>query len=236
MTTIDLRAVSFSYRGHGGKPALNNITFAVGPGVTGVVGPNGAGKSTLLRVLAGLHRPDRGTALVNGAPPGALRVAGKIGLIPETPIFDHYVTVGEFITGLTRLLQAREAWLQQIEEIWNQPLGSLSLGQKRRVELTASLIGDPALLLLDEPTNGLDPFALAHLRETIADLKDGSRAIFVSSHHLDELQRTADRLLVIADGRCRGCWEREASIREFGSVEGLFKTVVGDLSATDSTC
>lgn len=236
MTTIDLGAVSFSYRGHGGKPALNNITFAVGPGVTGVVGPNGAGKSTLLRVLAGLQRPDHGTALVNGAPPEALRVAGKIGLIPETPIFDHYVTVGEFITGLTRLLQAREAWLQRIEEIWNQPLGSLSLGQKRRVELTAALIGDPALLLLDEPTNGLDPFALAHLREKIAELKNGSRAIFVSSHHLDELQRTADRLLVIADGSCRGCWEREASIREFGSVEGLFTAVVGDLSATASTC
>lgn len=236
MNTIDLRAVSFAYRGQGGKAALKDITFAVGPGITGVVGPNGAGKSTLLRLLAGLHLPQHGTVLVNGAPPEALRVSGRVGLIPETPIFDDYLTVGEFVTGLTRLLRARNAHWPQLEEIWNQSLGALSLGQKRRVELTAALIGDPDLLLLDEPTNGLDPFALAQLRETIAGLSDGRRTIVVSSHHLDELQRTADRLLVVAAGRCRGWWERAAVVREFGSVEGLFTAVLGDLSAPDPAC
>jgi ABC-2 type transport system ATP-binding protein len=159
------------------RPALDGVSFAVGAGVTGVIGPNGAGKSTLLRLLAGLHEPDRGTVLVNGSPPRVVRRSGKVGLIPETPIFDDYLTVEEFITGLCRLLDltvGRAA--QQLEEIWHRPLGSLSLGQKRRVELAAALTADPDLILLDEPTNGLDPFAIAQLRETVGSLRNGTRA------------------------------------------------------------
>jgi ABC-2 type transport system ATP-binding protein len=235
--TIEFRDVRFSYGRKRARPALDGVSFAVGAGVTGVVGPNGAGKSTLLRLLAGMHEPDHGTVLVNGAPPGVVRATGKVGLIPETPIFDDYLTVGEFITGLARLLHVTHARVsQQLEDIWTRPLGSLSLGQKRSVELAAALTGDPDLILLDEPTNGLDPFAIARLRETVGSMRDSGRVLLISSHHLDELQRTADRVLVIADGRCHGCWEHAAAIREFGSVEGLFNTVIGNLSPADPAC
>lgn len=229
MTTIECRDVYFAYRSTPAAPALDGVTFTFGGGVTGVVGPNGAGKSTLLRLLAGLLEPTRGSIWVDGASPAALRLAGGIGLVPEAPALPDYLTTREFLAGLARLTDAEAVRMHRLADIADRRLGTLSLGQKRKVELAAALTGDPHLLLLDEPTNGLDPFATAHLRETISDLNDGKRAIVVSSHHLDELQRTADRVLIFARGRCRGCWQRDLALREFGSIEGLFQVMLSEL-------
>jgi ABC-2 type transport system ATP-binding protein len=89
--------------------------------------------------------------------------------------------------------------------------------------MAAALTADPALLLLDEPTNGLDPLAVRWLREVLLDLKKGGKAILISSHHLDELQRLADVLIFVRSGRSTGSWSRSQALRDFPSLEALFE-------------
>jgi ABC-type multidrug transport system ATPase subunit len=231
MSTIDIRNVSFRYarsRAH----ALEDVSFRAAPGVIGLVGPNGAGKSTLLRLMAGLESPTAGEIRVNGKAPAALAHAGAIGLLPETPLFDEYLTVREFIGGLGALATINtESALAGLAAIQDARLGTLSLGQKRRVELAAATIGMPALLLLDEPTNGLDPFAVTELRHRVMDLRNDLLWIVFSSHHLDELQRIADTIVVLEAGRSLGCWTRDEVMRDHGSLEALFHETLGTRAA-----
>ena len=233
MPELDVRNVVFCYP-RNAEPALADVTFRIGAGITGIVGPNGAGKSTLLRILAGFVSPQSGTVRIDGRPPRELRTACRIGLIPETPWFDDYLTVADFIGGLATITGTSAApALAHLDEIADRQLGALSLGQKRRVELAAALLNDPDLVLLDEPTNGLDPFAIAEMRRQLESMNVQRRTVFVSSHHLDELQRTADQFVLLAKGRFIGCWERAAAINEHGSVEGLFHGVLGNLASAE---
>jgi ABC-type multidrug transport system ATPase subunit len=231
MSVIETSNVSFRYPGSR-APALEDVSFRAGPGIIGLVGPNGAGKSTLLRLMAGLEPPTAGEIRVNGKPPSALANAGAIGLIPETPLFDEYLTVSEFIEGLGTLSDTNaEAAMANVAAIHDSRLGMLSLGQKRRVELAAATIGMPALLLLDEPTNGLDPFAVTELRHRVTTLRSDLLWIVFSSHHLDELQRIADTIVVLQAGRSLGCWTRDEVMRDHGSLEALFHDKLGTRTA-----
>jgi ABC-type multidrug transport system ATPase subunit len=231
MNTIDILNVSFRYP-KGRVSALVDVSFRAAPGIIGLVGPNGAGKSTLLRLLAGLESPTAGEIRVNGKAPAALAHAGAIGLLPETPVFDEYLTVREFIGGLGALAGINtESALAGVAAIQDARLGALSLGQKRRVELAAATIGMPALLLLDEPTNGLDPFAVTELRHRVMDMRNDLLWIVFSSHHLDELQRIADTIVVIEAGRSLGCWTRDEVMRDHGSLEALFHDTLGTHAA-----
>lgn len=224
MATVELRDVSFTYR-RNGHPVIDRVTATIPPGVMGLVGPNGAGKSTLLRIIAKYLRPSSGSVeIISGDAAGPLPL---VGLIPETPLFDGHLEVGDFLTGIATLAKLPNPTFRDgLNNIWHTRLSELSLGQKRKVEIAAALIGMPSVLLFDEPTNGLDPFALRDLRGTIDMCNDGKRAIVVSSHHLDELQRSADSLLVMSAGRMIGVWTREQMAAEHGSIEALFKNRV----------
>ena len=227
MSTIEISNVSFRYPGSR-SAALEDVSFRAGPGIIGLVGPNGAGKSTLLRLMAGLESPSAGEIHVHGKAPAALAHAGAIGLIPETPLFDEYLTVNEFIGGLGALSEMDAAGaLAGVATIRDSRLGALSLGQKRRVELAAATLGMPGLLLLDEPTNGLDPFAVTELRNRVIALRNDLLWIVFSSHHLDELQRIADTIIVLQAGRSLGCWSRDQVMNEHGSLEALFHDILG---------
>lgn len=235
MPGIELCNVCFTYRGSA-QAALDQFSVRIPAGVTAVIGPNGAGKSTLLRLLAGLAEPSSGTIIADGRTPARLRAERKTGLIPETPMFDGYLTVGEFLEGLSVLTNAPASQWQHHTSLLDKRLATLSLGQIRTVELAAALAGNPSLLLLDEPTNGLDPFAVVQLREFMAVINTSERTILVSSHHLDELQRTADRFMLVFAGHCVGCWNREDAAREFGSVERLFRDIIGNLQNAEAGC
>lgn len=235
MNLLEVRHVSFGYRKN--TAVLRDVSFSVEPGITGLVGPNGAGKSTLLRLIAGLEIPESGDILVNGQKPGARLHSETVGLIPETPVFDGYLRVGDFLSGIAAIAQkASDSALAAAYGLLDLRLATLSLGQKRRVELAAAMIGEPRLLLLDEPTNGLDPFAISELRNTLIALKSPSMHIVFSSHHLDELQRIADTIVLIRAGSCPGCWSREAVIRDHGSVENLFHEALGNSLITEPLC
>jgi ABC-2 type transport system ATP-binding protein len=226
---IECHDVSLTYR-RGAVRALQHVDLRIQPGIVGLVGANGAGKTSLLRLLAGELSPTTGQIRIGGLAPAAYRLTRGFGSIPDQPRFPSYLTVGEFLDGLRRvcgtlaLSDAERALAEDFDlgALEARLLGSLSLGQKRRVELLAALIGDPDLLLLDEPTNGLDPLAVTALRRGLLACKRPGRLVLVSSHHLDELQRVADHVLILSAGRLVGDHSADAVRQREESLESLF--------------
>ncbi|MGW8265128.1 MAG: ABC transporter ATP-binding protein [Longimicrobiales bacterium] len=210
---------------------LKGFTADFHPGITGLVGPNGAGKTTFLRTVAGLLRPSRGRLEIHGMDPGAFLARGGIGFLPENPVFPRYLTVREFLKGLCfgadpERTKAREfEGALQLQGIFEQRLDCLSLGQRKKVALSAACLGEPRVMLLDEPTNGLDPIAVRGLRQALMVERERRVTVIVSSHHLDELQRIADALVFLKDGVGVGAWARDAALTAFGSLEVLFDHV-----------
>ena len=192
--------------------ALDSVSCALTEGIVGLVGANGAGKTTLLRSVAGAVEPTAGTVSVGGIDARRYRQTRPIGFIPAQPRFPAYLTVAQFLDGLrqvcgnTPVTEPERVLAAEFElgRLGDRRLNALSLGQARRVEVVAALIGDPDVILFDEPTNGLDPIAMTQLRAGILAAKRPGRCIIVSSHHLDELQRLAERVLFLREGRLVG--------------------------------
>ncbi|MBI4544340.1 MAG: ATP-binding cassette domain-containing protein [Gemmatimonadetes bacterium] len=233
MPRVRLSGVSFRY-GRSPTPALQNLELELGDGVIGIIGPNGAGKTTLFRLLLGSLAPAAGTLLINGEPPTLYRSRHPLGFLPERLAFEEYLTTGEFLLGLERLtggMQPSDRLAQLfgggIGDIWSARLGSLSLGQQRKVELAATLIADPDLLLLDEPTNGLDPSSVAWLRGAVLEQRRPGRTMLIASHHLDELQRVVDHLVLLNRGRVVADLARGAALAKHGSFEAFFLDTLG---------
>lgn len=226
---IQCHDVSLTY-GRGAVRALQHLDLGIRPGIVGLVGANGAGKTTFLRLLAGELAPTSGHLTIGGLTPGAYRTQRGFGSIPDQPRFPDHLTVGEFLDGLralcgaTGLEDAEQALAADfaVGDLESRLLGSLSLGQKRRVELVAALIGDPDLVLLDEPTNGLDPLAVHALRRGLLAIRRPGRLLMVSSHHLDELQRVTDHVLILSQGRLVGEHSAEDVRARDQSLESLF--------------
>src|SRR5215469_4710384 len=160
--------------------ALDQLTIAVGPGITGLIGANGAGKSTLIKILLGLLEPTSGTAAVLGhdCVTDGFAIRTLTGYMPEHDCLPPDVTATELVTHLGRMsglpaTAARERAADSLrhvglyEERYRQ-IGTYSTGMKQRVKLAQALVGDPRLLLLDEPTNGLDPAGRTAMLDLIA--------------------------------------------------------------------
>ena len=194
--------------------ALDDLTMAVGPGITGLVGANGAGKSTLIKILLGLLPPSSGTASVLGldtAGHGA-RIRALTGYMPEHDCLPPDVTATEFVTHMGRMsglpaTAAKERAAESLrhvglyEERYRQ-IGTYSTGMKQRVKLAQALAGDPRLLLLDEPTNGLDPAGRAAMLDLISRIGgEFGISVVVSSHLLGEVEQICDHLIAIDGGR-----------------------------------
>lgn len=224
MAEVRLSAVSYRYAGRD-RPALNDVSLAIGPGITGIIGPNGAGKSTLFRLIAGVQLPSSGTVLIDGRTPHSYLAGHVIGLQPEAPAFQEELTAGEFLTGLAALTRTEPRFPFGTDELRDLRLGQLSLGQKRRVELAAALTGDAQLLLLDEPTNGLDPFAVIAFRDAVHAARTGNRTIIINSHHLDELQRIVDHVVLLNDGRIDLSSSTSEVMDQHGSFDDLFRNL-----------
>jgi ABC-2 type transport system ATP-binding protein len=223
VTEISVRGLTKRF---GPVTAVEGLTFDVPSGqITGFLGPNGAGKTTTLRMLLGLVRPTAGTALIGGrryqALPHPRRVVGAAleatGAHPGRRARDHLRILAQ-VTGVPD---------ERVDQVLDQVgltaaarrrVGGYSLGMRQRLGLAAALLGDPSVLLLDEPANGLDPAGIAWLRALLRDLAADGRAVLVSSHVLSEIDRTADRVIIIHEGRLR----HAGPLAELDDLEAAF--------------
>ncbi len=204
---ISLERVS---RWYGNVVAVNDISFALAPGITGLLGPNGAGKTTLLHMLAGLLRPSSGRIRVAGQAawhnPSVYR---SIGLVPEREAVHSFLTGREFATLAARLQRlddpvaaaAKAMQTVDLEAAADRPIGTYSKGMRQRAKIAAALVHEPPILLLDEPFNGMDPRQRIHMMALLRSMAAAGRTILFSSHILEEVERLADGVLVIVAGR-----------------------------------
>jgi len=197
---------------YGQREVVTDATFALHRGeVFGFLGPNGAGKTTTIRMLVGLVRPTRGRVVIDGHDvrhefEAAMR---RVGCIVETPDLYRFLTGRENLEHFARMLGdgAKErisplAELVKMSGRLDEPVRTYSLGMRQRIGIAQALLGDPAVLILDEPTNGLDPAGIREMRGLIRHLADErGLAVFVSSHILSEVEKTADRIAIVHRGR-----------------------------------
>jgi ABC-type multidrug transport system ATPase subunit len=175
--------------------------------VFGFLGPNGAGKTTTLRMLLGLIRPSSGSAQVVGHRPGEPAGLARIGSLVESPAFYPYLSGREnlkVVADYAGLPHVRvDAALDEVELLSRAKdrFGTYSMGMKQRLAVAAALIKEPDLMILDEPTNGLDPQGVVEMRNLIRRLGTGSRTVLLSSHLLNEVEQTCDRVAIIRKGK-----------------------------------
>ena len=197
-------------RWYGNVVAVNEISFDLEAGVTGLLGPNGAGKSTLLHLMAGFLAPSAGSVKVRGrAAFGDPAIYHDIGLVPEREAVYPFLSGREFVEANARLQgvpDPRAATARAIEQVdlvdaQDRSLGTYSKGMRQRAKVAAALVHDPRVLLLDEPFNGMDPRQRIHTMTLLRELAAQGRTILFSSHILEEVERVADRILVVIAGR-----------------------------------
>lgn len=205
--TVEIHEVS---KWFGPKVAVSEVTIEFGPGVTGLLGPNGAGKTTLMRLIAGLQVPSQGSIRVLGRDPRAdSSVYESMTLVPEDEAVYEHLTGRQFVelsARLARIPDARERAQRVLETVEltgaaDRPLGGYSKGMRQRAKVAAALVPDPEVLLLDEPLNGADPVQRAQLITLFKELGAAGRTVIVSSHVLREVERMADRVIAMVDGR-----------------------------------
>lgn len=210
-----IKAESLSMH-YGPVQALKNVSFEVKQGeIVGLLGPNGAGKSTTMKILTTYLHPSKGSAKVGGIDvvKNPLGVRKIIGYLPEIlPLYmDMEVRTYLNFVGRARGLDGRK--LQERTEIvldecglrpmYRKIIRELSKGYKQRTGLAQALIHDPSIIILDEPTSGLDPHQILEIRQLIKNLAAG-KTVILSTHILQEVEATADRIVIINRGQIVG--------------------------------
>jgi ABC-2 type transport system ATP-binding protein len=193
---------------YGELEALRDVSFELDAGeLVAVVGPNGAGKTTLLSIIAGIQPPSAGS--VNQGEDTLRTAAWRVGWAPQDPALYTKLSVAENLELFARLeglADPRAAVAMMLEQTGlveraRELLGRLSGGNRQRVNVALGLIGDPPVLALDEPSASLDPEQRERLWEFVAARVARGTAVLFSTHNVSEVQRYADRVLVLADGR-----------------------------------
>jgi ABC-type multidrug transport system ATPase subunit len=204
--------------------AVDELDLEVERGeVYGFLGPNGAGKTTTLRMLLGLIRPTSGSAVVAGHAPGEPEGLRRIGSLVESPAFYPYLSGREnlkVVADYAGVPHSRiDGALEQVELLSRarDRFGTYSMGMKQRLAVAAALIKDPELMILDEPTNGLDPQGVVEMRGLIRRLGTGDRTVLLSSHLLNEVEQTCDRVGIIN----HGILIRQGTVAELRGQAGL---------------
>lgn len=194
---------------YGDVLAVDGLTFDVTPGaVTGFLGANGSGKSTTMRMALGLDAPSAGSITVGGAPyrehAAPARVVGALldprAMHPGRTARGHL----RWMAAAAGVARSRVGVLLEevgIAHAADRRIGTFSLGMRQRLGIAGALLGDPGILLLDEPLNGLDPAGIRWVRTLLRDLAEQGRTVFVSSHLMNEMEETAERVVIIGNGR-----------------------------------
>ena len=197
---------------YGSTTALNSVDFEVSQGITGILGPNGAGKSTAIKLFLGLTRPTSGAALILGQEPYvSVDARQRIGYMPEHDCLPGAMNASEFLAHMAQIsgLPAEDARIRSADTLRHvglheeryRPIDQYSTGMKQRVKLAQALVHDPVIILMDEPTAGLDPAS----REEMLDLvhrigTDFGISVLLSSHLMNDVERTCDKLIVLEEG------------------------------------
>lgn len=195
----------------GNKTILKDITFDINENeIVGFIGPNGAGKSTTLKCLAGLYYPTSGTIKINGYDIVNQRIAAlkQIGISIENPAlypdlsgYDHFKLIARW-HGLNDTRIKEMVAYSGIDDVFlKQKVSNYSLGMKQRMILSLVMMPKPKLLVLDEPSNGLDPEAVFTLRKKLIEIRQDGSSILFSSHQLSEMEKIADRVIFIKNGK-----------------------------------
>ncbi|HYZ30318.1 MAG TPA: ATP-binding cassette domain-containing protein [Thermoleophilaceae bacterium] len=210
MTDIAIEVAGLA-KSFNGRPAVVDVNLRVPRACAfGFLGPNGAGKTTVARLLLGLTQPDGGKMNLLGlpVPDERRRALGRVGAIVEEPRFHGYLSGRQNleIVAAARGHEARARIPSALERVGlsaraGEKVAHYSLGMRQRLGIARCLLADPDLLLLDEPMNGLDPAGIQEFRALVRDLVDEGRTVFLSSHLLDEIEKTCDRVAIVDRGR-----------------------------------
>ena len=210
--------------------ALNDVSFSITDGITGILGENGAGKSTAIKILLGLLKPTSGTATVLGENAAeSVSARSRVGYMPEHDCLPTHVSAAEFLTHMAEVsglppTMARTRAADTLRHVGlfeerYRAIEGYSTGMKQRVKLGQALVHDPAFVFLDEPTAGLDPAGreemLALIRKTHREF--GISVLF-SSHLMADIERTCDRIIVLQGGRLVQAGEVKTFTRDTQTV------------------
>lgn len=230
---------SLFYREHTIVEALNEISFAINPGeIVGYIGPNGAGKSTTIKIMSGILVPDGGTCSIMGFTPWKDRVeyVKNIGVVFgqrsqlwwDVPVIDSFellkdiykIPPQDYKTTLDLLIETLE-----LKDIINAPVRQLSLGQRMRCEIAASLLHNPNILFLDEPTIGLDAVSKIAVRQFIKTInQEKGVTVVLTTHDMNDIEALANRVILIG----KGSLLYDGKIEELRKRFGTHKTITAD--------
>jgi ABC-2 type transport system ATP-binding protein len=213
--TVEVNAASVWF---GPKVALSELTCSFGPGVSGLLGPNGAGKTTLMRAITGMISVNEGAVRVNGLDPRRDRsVYNSMALVPEDEAVPTGLTARQlvrYVADLRRVAKrdAPDLALQKVDllDVADRTVDAFSKGMRQRAKIAAALVADPDVLVLDEPLNGADPVQRVHLIALFKQLGTSGRTVIVSSHVLSEVERLAERVIVLVHGRLAAAGDQRA--------------------------
>ena len=215
---------------YGKVVALNDVSFSITDGITGILGENGAGKSTAIKILLGLVRPTSGSARVLGQDAShSVAVRGRVGYMPEHDCLPSTVSAAEFLTHMAEVSglppsMARTRAADTLRHVGlfeerYRAIGGYSTGMKQRVKLGQALVHDPAFVMLDEPTAGLDPAGREDMLTLIRKThREFGISVLFSSHLMADIERSCDRIIVLQGGRLVQSGEVEQFTRETETV------------------
>lgn len=196
----------------GGFTAVEKLNLIIEPGESyGFLGPNGAGKTTTILMILGIHKPTYGQVLINGEEmcSNAFKLKRRIGVVAEYQSFYEDMSAWEYLMFFANLYyveKAKERGRELLEQLglweWRDVLvGGFSTGMKKKLGFARALVHSPDLLILDEPVSGLDPFGIIQVRKMLNMEQSKGRTLLISSHILSEVERTVNRVGIIASGK-----------------------------------
>ena len=217
----------------GNRTVVRDVELQVPRGVAfGYLGPNGAGKTTLIRMLLGLTRANAGTMSLRGLPVPARRAEAlsRVGAIVEEPRFHGHLTGRENL-AIVAAARGRDAFTRiepAIERVGlihraGDRVKTYSMGMRQRLGIARCLLADPELLILDEPMNGLDPAGILEFRGLVAALVGEGRTVMLSSHILDEVEKTCDYVAIVDRGEIVAM----GSLAELQQGDGQPRVLIG---------
>jgi heme exporter protein A len=240
MSEAPLLRVEGLAKAYGGPPVLRRVDLELraGEGVV-LLGPNGAGKSTLLRVLAGLHRPQRGRIFLQGRPfhPGDPEHRRAVGFVSHESFLYAGLSARENLRFTADLhgLPGRESLCERalgevgLDWVGERPVRTFSRGMVQRLSLARSLLHGPRLLLLDEPMSGLDPEGIRRLEERLVSLREAGAGILMASHDLAHVAPVGTRTVFLVRGKLVEPGEVDPTSRP--TLEERYREIFGERGA-----
>lgn len=214
-----------------GQTVVNRISLSIEKNsVYGLLGPNGAGKSTILKMITGILKPTSGRVEFDGHEWSRNDLKEIGALIENPPLYDHLTAYENLKTralalGLSDARISETLSVVQLTDTGKKKAGQFSLGMKQRLGIALALLTQPKLLILDEPTNGLDPVGIQELRKLIRSFPAKGITVILSSHILSEVERIADHIGIISNGKLG----YEGEVHKDADLERIFMDVVGSV-------